>query len=175
MALYWCAYTLLSTEEKIELVKKHYIDKLAVGEPMEELIKVLSSYSTPCEKIGSPKNIHGRYLCEECPLYKDLRKTLNYAIFLKMSTRVCHFESGFIGSYEFLSDSLKNGVYRNMTPIEMLDYADKLETELELYKESVLRKRKDPLQRNLIEVYLLEAINWLRVCAKYDLHSVAYY
>ncbi len=174
MTLYWCAHTLLSTEEKIELVKKHYMDKLAVGEPMEELIKVLSSYTAPCEKIGSPKNIRGSYLCGECPLYKDLRKNLNYDVFFKMPTRVCRFESGFIGSYEFLSDSLKNGAYRNMPPIEMLDYADIMETELELYKEGVLKKREDPLQRNLIEKYLLEAINWLRVCAKYDLHSVAY-
>lgn len=133
--------------------------------------------------------------CENCPLLKELQGADSTgSFFLGVTVSSCDFRGKVIGQDDVIAIDLQEEAYNEMEPNEMLDYADRLEEEIDrLREEGHLTKvpydeysreydaddfpLKDPkmseeeYEKSLHwrEENIRRAIHWLRTCAKYGI------
>lgn len=134
-----------------------------------------------------------KWNCDNCPLIEELQGSdSTESFFVGLTVSSCDFRGKLIGRDEDLDEELRYEAYEDHDPEEMLDYADRLEKEIErqrktggLEKDSYKEYSDEwensswPFKGSKMteEVYektlhwteenLRRAIHWLRTCAKH--------
>lgn len=139
------------------------------------------------------EDVADKWDCENCPLLKELQGAdSTNSFFIGVTVSSCDFRGKVIGSDDAILSELRESAYDEKDPVEMFDFADELEHELErlrddgeLVKDSYEKYSqewdeskgpfKDPKlspeeyekRMHWREENIKQAIHWLRTCADY--------
>ena len=162
---------LLNKLKKVSVSKYETLKCPKVGDN-EETVMYFIKNMYPYSKIRYNTNIitalnecKDQYLIELSPEYENISKHTS-----GIATSIFDFRGKVICNNSLLSKELKIEAYQHRTPMQMIEYADKLEKDIQKYIVEELNE-DDKMSYKLVE----EGIHWLRFWAEREHGMEAWY